>query len=822
MISRLLNHNSVLHFVITVCLVIGSLILPLQVHNVMAQTTGEIIFAVTEANQLIRFTSTTPNTLSDSQPISGLQPNESLLGIDFRPADGRLYGLGSANRLYTLNPQTGAATLVASQPFTATLGGDSFGFDFNPVPDRIRVVSDAGQDLRLHPVTGAVAGIDATLVYTDTDDNAGSFPEITGAAYSNNISGSTTTTLYVIDTSLDILARQGGSNGPPSPNTGLLFSIGALDVEASILAGFDISPDGDAYAAFTVNGDATSGLYTIDLLTGKATLVNPIGGGAKVTGLAIATQPLPPPAEPIFAVTSANRLLRFTNVTPGLLTASQLISGLQSGETVLGIDFRPADGRLYALGSTSRIYTVDTVSGAATIVGTQPLTQTLAGTAFGFDFNPVPDRIRLISDAEQNLRIHPVTGVVVGIDATLAYTTTDANTGANPEVVAAAYTNNISGSTTTTLYAIDAALDILVRQGGLNGPPSPNTGRLFSVGDLGVDATQMTGFDVSPSGVAYAAITAGSGPSNFYWIDLSTGTASALGVIGGNETVIGVAAPAGTPIPAAQTVYAATSGNRLLQFSSNAPSVLTASQVISGLQSSETVLGIDFRPADGRLYALGSTNRLYTLNPQTGAATVVGTQPFTPTLSGSAFGVDFNPVPDRIRVVSDAEQNLRLHPGTGVVAGVDSTLAYTVTDVNTGINLDIVAAGYTNNISGSKSTTLYVIDANRNLLSIQGGPNGAPSPNGGQLFTVGELGLNTDALTSFDIAPNGAAFAAVTVSGTMTTTFTVVNLASGKLTPVGVIGGGETVVGLALAAGSPIVPPQPSATILYLPLMVKQ
>lgn len=777
------------------------------------------VFAVTAANRLVQFSSATPGVLTASQLISGLPANENILGIDFRPADGRLYALSNGNRLYTLDPWTAAATLISSQPLTQTLNGFAFGFDFNPVPDRIRVVSDAEQNLRLHPITGGVAGIDASLAYSTTDTNAAANPTIVAAAYTNNISGTTTTTLYGIDTDLDILVRQGGLNGPPSPNTGLLFTVGALGVNLANLVGFDIAPSGAAFVAGAGADATTSNFYYTDLASGQLTLVGAIAAPEQVVGMAIPTGSLPPPAEPIFALTNANRLIRFNSATPSLLTASQPISGLPTGETLLGLDFRPATGQLYALGSGNRLYTLDPVSGAATVVGSQPLTQTLSGAAFGFDFNPMPDRIRVVSDAEQNLRLHPVTGAVAGIDASLAYTTTDPNAAANPTIVAAAYTNNISGSMMTTLYGIDATLDLLVRQGGLNGSPSPNTGLLATVGALGVDATALTGFDIAPSGVAYAAFTPGSGASNFYQIDLTTGQARLLGTIGSTESVIGVAAPTGITLPPAQPVFAVTSANRLIQFSSATPATLTATQPISGLQTGETVLGIDFRPADGKLYALGSTNRLYTIDRTTAAATVLSTQPLTQTLTGAAFGFDFNPVPDRIRVVSDAEQNLRLHPVTGNVAGIDSTLVYSTTDLNAGTNPMVVAVAYTNNISGSKSTTLYVIDANRDTLALQGGPNGAPSPNGGQLFTVGRLGVDVGNLAGFDIAPTGAAFAAGAALGATTTNFFVVNLASGKLTLVGPIGGGETVVGLALPT---ITPTQPTARQTYLPLVAKQ
>ena len=45
----------------------------------------------------------------------------------------------------------------------------------------------------------------------------------------------------------------------------------------------------------------------------------------------------------------------------------------------------------------------------------------LAGSDFGFDFNPTVDRIRLISDADQNLRLNPMTGGVAATDSMLKH-----------------------------------------------------------------------------------------------------------------------------------------------------------------------------------------------------------------------------------------------------------------------------------------------------------------------------------------------------------------------------------------------------------------
>ena len=209
---------------------------------------------------------------------------------------------------------------------------------------------------------------------------------------------------------------------------------------------------------------------------------------ASLAVLLALTGPVGAFAEQIFLVSTGNFLGSFDSATPGTVTGVVAISGLQPGESILALDCRPATGQIYGLGSASRLYTINPTTGAATQVGAAGAF-TLSGNFFGFDFNPVVDRIRVVSDLDQNLRLIPDTGALVGVgDTSLAYAAGDPNFGLNPNVVGAAYTNNVAGATTTTLFGIDSNLDILVRQGGINvppGSPSPNGGQLFTVGVSG-------------------------------------------------------------------------------------------------------------------------------------------------------------------------------------------------------------------------------------------------------------------------------------------------------------------------------------------------
>jgi hypothetical protein len=239
-----------------------------------------------------------------------------------------------------------------------------------------------------------------------------------------------------------------------------------------------------------------------------------------------------------------------------------VITGLQVGEVLLGIDRRPANGLLYGLGSTSRVYTIDTTTGLAVAVGGTPFAPALSGTAFGFDFNPVPDRIRVVSTDTTNFRLNPNSGALAGTDTPLSYAAGDTGAGLTPRVVGSAYTNNFAGAAATTLFGIDSNRDVLVMQGGPNSVPSPNGGVLITIGaGLGFDTSDLVGFDISgTSGVAFASLTSPTGSaSQLFTIDLTTGTASLLGNIGQGLTLTGLAADVGAaavPEPASLVLLA--------------------------------------------------------------------------------------------------------------------------------------------------------------------------------------------------------------------------------------------------------------------------
>ena len=252
----------------------------------------------------------------------------------------------------------------------------------------------------------------------------------------------------------------------------------------------------------------------------------------------------------VYGLSADNELITFSAAQPNKVLQRVVISGL-GGERLVGIDFRPSDltadnvnnvGRLYGVGAAGRIYTIDPTTGAATFVSALVTAAgapvALVGGSFGVGFNPAADRLRIHSDADQDLRINVDNGVTI-VDGTLAYAAGDANAGANPTVVGTAYTNNDADATTgTALYAIDSDRDALVFLA------APNTGQLTTVGALGVDTDAAVGFEiVGTTTVAYAALSeSASGKPTLYQIDLATGAASRLGLVAQTKApLVGIA-----------------------------------------------------------------------------------------------------------------------------------------------------------------------------------------------------------------------------------------------------------------------------------------
>jgi len=441
----------------------------------------------------------------------------------------------------------------------------------------------------------------------------------------------------------------------------------------------------------------------------------------------------------VYGLTENNQLVAFNANNSSSFASTKAIMGIPSGEKLMSIDFRPATGELYAVSNASRFYIINTSTANTRAVSATAFAPLISGTIASMDFNPTVDRIRLVTNTGQNLRLNPETGAIAAIDGSIATTSS---------ISGIAYTNSKSGASATVLYDVDVMTGKLFKQ------DPPNNGTLVEVGSLGVTFTGQAAFDINPeTTVALMAATTGS-QNNLYTVDLNNGKATSIGTL--SQKIIDLA------IPTNPVAYAIDNANALQIFDPNHPVPVT--KAITGLQPSEGILGIDFRPANGQLYALGSSSRIYTINLGTGAATAVGAQ--LPTLlNGTQFGFDFNPAADRIRVVSNLGQNLRLNPNDGTISAIDAIINPGTTSLG--------AAAYTNNFAGASSTMLFVIDTNTDKLYLQ------DPPNNGTLSERGSLGLNIDGANGFDIGSTSQTAYLMASVGGITRIYTV-NTANGS------------------------------------------
>jgi len=209
---------------------------------------------------------------------------EKLVGIDERPINGELYGVGNNSVVYRINPRTGVATGVAgpaTAPFATTLEGSLFGVDFNPTSPgggAIRIVSDANFNTRVSPDTGA-----AGMMTPDGDLNGATEPpKIVHAAYDTSARSTTQPTAveeYVLDSANDRIYVVN------PPNAGTLTEPRDVSFNVTDEGGFDIFRDGLGYVS-TRTGNR-SRLYSLNTETGRGRNLGVIKRTSTLRALAV-------------------------------------------------------------------------------------------------------------------------------------------------------------------------------------------------------------------------------------------------------------------------------------------------------------------------------------------------------------------------------------------------------------------------------------------------------------------------------------------------------------------------------------------------------
>ena len=231
-------------------------------------------YALTAANMLVAFDTDT-RAVSKTFAIKGV--DGPLLGIDFRPNDGKLYGVTGSGAIYTIDLATGIATKISQLDRKFEHGGRAL-VDFNPQADKLRLIGVNGTSFRVDVDKGAVT-VDGSLKYDPKDTNGAKKATVTMGAYTNAMPKARGTELFNIDTALGILVLQS------PPNDGVLQTRGPTGVKFTAEANIDIflnaSEDNVAYVL------DRGTLYTIDLKSGKATKSGPVRGTAAAIDIAI-------------------------------------------------------------------------------------------------------------------------------------------------------------------------------------------------------------------------------------------------------------------------------------------------------------------------------------------------------------------------------------------------------------------------------------------------------------------------------------------------------------------------------------------------------
>jgi hypothetical protein len=220
----------------------------------------------------------------------------------------------------------------------------------------------------------------------------------------------------------------------------------------------------------------------------------------------------------------------------------------------------------------------------------------------------------------------------------------------------------------------------------------------------------------------------------------------------------------GVTLPA-RNIYALNTNNVLFLMSAGTTSFTRLVRLDDG---NSNFIGIDFRPADNRLYALTDTGILYTV--ALGAAnlgTLTKVSALTPRFdAGYQSLMDFNPVVDAIRLIGSDNSNYAVvKDANGILntTAVQTALTYPAPDVNAGKDANVSCGAYNNNVAGAAVTIFYAIDYSKDtFLTIPPATAGGSSATGGgQLQTIGNLVTPTGARVNIspdadaDIFTNG-------------------------------------------------------------------
>ena len=505
-----------------------------------------------------------------STTISGVD-----FGFSFDPTQDLIRITTNANENFRVDPNTGA--LISQDTILTPTSADVVGlayfnnfdgaatttlYGYNVANDNLVIVGSAGSDTSSNG--GVVSSIGPSGVTSDSiggPSETGFAIDADGAAYVN-LDVSATSDLFTINLSNGLVAENGEfASGiamrdiAVAPATG--FSLGnlgsphvagatspvtvtAIDAYGNVAVGYVGSVtfrSSDAAAALPANITLTNGTGTTNVTfktVGSQSFtatdaVNP-NTTSTVSGIPVVS------AVDLVGLTAGNQLVHFSSSTPNAITTVGPITGVASGQTLVAIDFRPANDQLYGLavgGGTGQLYTIDPTTGVATACRRRsrccPRTRAMASASIRSTTWPASSVITAKTCVSVPLPACSLPLMVA--HATLCLRRRRLQ-------------QQCAGAAQTTLYSYDFTNNDLVTIGSVSGSPnSPNGGQVSTVGPSGVTASSGTaadlGFDIGGDGIGYLNLVAG-GASGLYTANLSTGMLSLIGNFAAGVTLLGV------------------------------------------------------------------------------------------------------------------------------------------------------------------------------------------------------------------------------------------------------------------------------------------
>ena len=375
-------------------------------------------------------------SLGPALPITGLQPGETLSTISYPRGTGQLYGFGSTNQFYQINPDSGAARAIGAP--VAGLEGDSVEI-VSAESSVLNIVTNVGQFYQLDLDTG-VTTRQPDLAYSPSDSGAGQTPDLRAGEGG-----------FYID------ERRGQSVGLNyNTGTAVLVTFGSPGFAFTGELGFD-----GVFLTGHVAGSPELGLFARDGLFGYRKLAA-FADGTEIRDITV-EQPVEYTAR---ALTSDNRLITFHTHDPETVLSSVPITGTTAGETISALSYRAATGTLYGFGSAGRLYAIAESTGVATAVSPDPITPAYDGTKPSLTQLNGADLFLLTTKWGQQLSIDPTTGTVGVAGPDLAYPDDDFGGPGEASVVAEAFVplqiSGIQGPLNySSLFSIDSERDTI-------------------------------------------------------------------------------------------------------------------------------------------------------------------------------------------------------------------------------------------------------------------------------------------------------------------------------------------------------------------------